>query len=248
MDRASVYAIRDAVPFLLPSSASFAPTARARAPGRRRRRRNPSPWTARWAEVWMRWGRDVPVRPAPEDAALLERLVGAALPVGDRAAPWPWCSASLRRSPRCAGRRGRSWQIDSSEPMIRNVCADTPVPQRARRLRRLDDDAGAQCNFATSSSATARLTCPIVRRLLRAGAGGAPRPEDGTLAMRVSPGLRWIDPLDTIFADLRGSREHRHLLGGCSPWRCMWTSQRRLPPGGHLGGLERRRPRPRASS
>ncbi len=205
-DGASFYRVQDGVPVLLPQerivASDAAPAAVAGTPP-------DDPWSGYWENVAAHWD-DLrpPRRPAPEDTALLERMVGEALAGAERPAPR---ALLLGVTPEVAT---MSWPagtrllaLDTSVAMIRHVWRAPRVPAAA--VVRGDWAAmpvrDGVCDVVVGDASVAAQPYPDsffavageVRRVLRAG---------GVLATRAFTRPERREPVAAIFADLRAGR------------------------------------------
>jgi len=236
-DALSVYGIRDGVPVLLPKLRINRSDAIARDNSANPSAMPPDPWLKRWAEISQFWDQvQPPVRPAPQDAALLQRLLDETLTGRDRTAP---TVLVLGVTPELAT---MLWQpgatvlaVDSSEDMIRNVWPAREVPDavgvNADWLAMPIRD--AVCDAIVGDGSVNMLLYPDgysalageVRRILR---------DDGVFAMRVFARPEHGETLATIFADLRGGR-----FGNIDvlSWRLATAVQRDLESGCRMGDI-----------
>ena len=206
IDEASVYAIREGVPALLPElrivrGGNAAPVTGA-IPGTPRE----GPAADYWAELSRHWDdRQPPRRPGPQDTALLERVVGEALASARPARPR---ALQLGVTPEIATMRWPSGThllaLDLSVPMIRNVWPAQRVHDaavvRGDWLAMPVRDATYDIVVGDASISIQRYPDAFfslvreVRRVLK---------DNGVLATRVFSRPEEREPLDKIFADLR---------------------------------------------
>ena len=195
------------------------------------------PWATRWEEVSLLWSHiQPPVRPASQDIALLERLVDDALEPrtdGDS------CALMLGVTPEIATMRWpagtRLLALDYSEAMIRNVW---PAREAGGALAVLADwtampVADAACDVVVGDGS---FNMPAYPDGLGALAREARRvlTDDGRLVVRTFARPEQREPLDAVFADLRGGR-----IGNIDVfnWRLAMAVHGDLTAGVRLGSV-----------
>jgi uncharacterized protein YbaR (Trm112 family)/SAM-dependent methyltransferase len=237
IDGTSAYRVQAGVPVLLPEQRILCSGSDPESGQVRQNRKEDKAFADRWEQFSLNWDTfQPPLRPAPQDIDLLERLVGEAL--GGACSVRPR-ALLLGVTPEIATMRWPAGTqllaADSSEPMIRNVWPGRAVPDalvvRADWTMMPVHDAAFDIVVGDGSVNVPPYPDSFfaivreVRRLLK---------DSGVLAMRVFARPEEREPIERIFADLRGGR-----IGnlGIFRWRLAMALHGDLAAGTRMGDL-----------
>ncbi len=236
-DGASVYGVRDGVPVLLPERRIVSAADAPRNDSGVGHAAGSSPWDERWSELSRRWDElGSPVRPAPEDTAILERFAAEACAGGG---PDPRRVLILGVTPEIATMRWpervRVLALDSSEAMIRHVWPAHAAPGGAAALADwlampladnsydlvVGDGALSVPRYPDGCATLVRE----VRRVLT---------DRGTLALRMFTRPETREPVAEVFAALRAGR-----IGSLDAmkWRLVMAVHGDTPTGARMGDV-----------
>ena len=209
VDEASVYAIREGVPALMPElrmvcDGGAAPAMRANPAGTRK-----EPWADYWENVSRHWD-DLrpPRRPAPQDIALFERLVAEGF---TRAHPARPRALLLGVTPEIATMHWPAGTqllaLDGSAAMIRHVWPRRALPDAAavRGSWSAMPIRDAACDIVVGDSSVAHQPYPDTFFAV-VGEVGRVLKDGGILATRAFTRPEEREPVEAIFDDLRNGR------------------------------------------
>ena len=209
VDEASVYAIREGVPALMPElrmvcDGGAAPVMRANPAGTRE-----EPWADYWENVSRHWD-DLrpPRRPAPQDIALFERLVAEGFARAHSARPR---ALLLGVTPEIATMHWPAGTqllaLDGSAAMIRHVWPRRALPDAAavRGSWSAMPIRDAACDIVVGDSSVAHQPYPDTFFAV-VGEVGRVLKDGGVLVTRAFTRPEEREPVEAIFDDLRNGR------------------------------------------